>query len=268
MAEVIYSYTPRQRLNQLERLSLASFIANGHHFVLYSYAPVDNLPEGAERRDAALILPAQSPVGIRRFRWEMLYRTGGVWADPDMVALRTWTPPAVVDTDDRWICAFESINSIGTGVIQSSPRHSLAAVMRRKSRHPRRFALCHPGAWATGHTAGKRALFRSLLSARDCRIGLGEQLDGTPELTRVILRHSLSTCALPPYHFYPVARPAAYTLFDKTYHAADNPFPDSTAVCLYATESPYREKAVQYLTPDDIAREESFVGALARKYPA
>jgi hypothetical protein len=45
-------------LSAMERLSMASFVANGHPVDLYSYGELAALPDGVRLRDAADILPA------------------------------------------------------------------------------------------------------------------------------------------------------------------------------------------------------------------
>ena len=45
------------KLSSLERLSLSSFIANGHDYHLYVYSDVKNVPEGVQIKDGNEILP-------------------------------------------------------------------------------------------------------------------------------------------------------------------------------------------------------------------
>ena len=45
------------RLSALERLSIASFLANGHPVHLYAYGPIEGIPAGTTLRDAREILP-------------------------------------------------------------------------------------------------------------------------------------------------------------------------------------------------------------------
>ena len=44
-------------MSWLEALSIASFRRQGHRVEVYSYDPVEGLPEGAIARDAAEVLP-------------------------------------------------------------------------------------------------------------------------------------------------------------------------------------------------------------------
>lgn len=84
----------------MERLSIESFLQNGHEYDLYTYGPVDNVPGRASVLDAGAVVPF-SMVGEFRcagsvcaaafsdaFRFKLLLDRGGVWADTDVVCLR------------------------------------------------------------------------------------------------------------------------------------------------------------------------------------
>lgn len=85
-------------LGWLEKLSIASFIALGHPYRLYTYEAVEGLPQGAERVDAADILPQDRmffykgrhtpAVFADLFRLELMRKNAGLWADCDVVALK------------------------------------------------------------------------------------------------------------------------------------------------------------------------------------
>jgi hypothetical protein len=82
----------------MERLSIQSFLANGHPYHLYVYDSVDGVPEGAVLKAAAEILPREaifkywehdSYAGFsNNFSYKLLLERGGYWADCDMVCLR------------------------------------------------------------------------------------------------------------------------------------------------------------------------------------
>ena len=85
-------------LSVMERLSIASFLANGHDYHLYAYDDLSNVPAGAVIKDANEILPAArifkytnrpSYAGFaNHFRYKLLFERGGWWADTDVVCLR------------------------------------------------------------------------------------------------------------------------------------------------------------------------------------
>jgi hypothetical protein len=82
----------------MERLSIASFLANGHSYHLYVYDDVKHVPAGAILEDAEAIVPASmifkykaadSYAGFSNyFRYKLLLDRGGWWVDTDVVCLR------------------------------------------------------------------------------------------------------------------------------------------------------------------------------------
>ena len=92
------------RFSNLERLSVASFLANGHPVHLFAYQPIDGVPAGTTLRDAREIYPESaiytypegwgkgSPAAFaNQFRYRLLFDHGGAWSDTDMVCLRPFT---------------------------------------------------------------------------------------------------------------------------------------------------------------------------------
>jgi len=109
------------RLSALERLSIASFLANGHAFHLYTYDPIDGVPEGTRVLPAEAVLPRSRIFQYREssygrlaklrsrvfghkkgsyagfanlFRYKLLLEKGGWWVDLDTVCLRPFHFPA------------------------------------------------------------------------------------------------------------------------------------------------------------------------------
>ncbi|MGY9036485.1 MAG: hypothetical protein ACKVLA_01530 [Rhodobacterales bacterium] len=86
------------RLSWLEQLCLKSFADNGHHVTLYSYAPIDNLPDGVHAGDAEEIYPAEPMLRHTRtgspaihadmWRLHLLLKTDCIWVDADMYCHR------------------------------------------------------------------------------------------------------------------------------------------------------------------------------------
>lgn len=93
-----------KRLSLMEQLTLRSFVAQGHRFVLWTYDDLETaLPAGVERRDAREILPAESVFHYRggpfpgscagfsdMFRYAILAERGGWWVDMDVTCLRSF----------------------------------------------------------------------------------------------------------------------------------------------------------------------------------
>ncbi len=86
------------RLSILEKLSIRSFLQNGHAYHLYAYGTVEGVPEGTVVMPAGEILPPErifkypkydSYAGFANlFRYHLLYARGGYWADCDVICLR------------------------------------------------------------------------------------------------------------------------------------------------------------------------------------
>lgn len=114
------------RLPTMQRLSIASFLAHGHEFHLYSYAPLDCVPEGAVLKDADEIIPRSEVFRNANantfaafsdfFRYKLLLDKGGWWSDVDMICLRPFdfdTP--YVFSSEHDVCRQQT----NTGVIKA-----------------------------------------------------------------------------------------------------------------------------------------------------
>ena len=89
------------KLSTMERLAMASFLANGHPVVLHTYGEVEGVPAGVEVRPGNLVLSeevvfANVRDGIGKggfagfsdwFRYELLKKEPGFWCDTDVICL-------------------------------------------------------------------------------------------------------------------------------------------------------------------------------------
>ncbi len=89
-------------LSPLERISLRSFLTNGHEFVLYAYDTLTGVPSGVVVEDAEKIIPRSRlfryvtgsyAVFADLFRYKLLLEKGGWWSDLDVVCLRPFDFP-------------------------------------------------------------------------------------------------------------------------------------------------------------------------------
>ena len=171
-------------LGLLERLSMASFVANGHPYHLYAYDEIVDLPQGVEWRDAAAILPRDRifvyPFGRARgglggfanlFRYKLLAERGGWWCDTDVIALRPFdfTDEIVIASERHWLWRRRLCNN----VIRCPAGHTL-------------MVACHEEAAAMDPT---RLAFAA---------------NGAPILRRQIARLGLHRFVKPPEVFNPV----------------------------------------------------------------
>ena len=90
-------------LSMMERLSIASFLLNGHGVDLYVYGDMreyaidlNDMPDDVALHNANSIIPEEKVFKIRGgyssfsdfFRWKVILDKGGWWADTDTVCLR------------------------------------------------------------------------------------------------------------------------------------------------------------------------------------
>lgn len=83
-------------LSNMEKLSINSFLKNGHAYDLYTYGHVDGVPAGANVKDANEIIPWEQAFLNRGgystfsdfFRWKLVRDRGGWWVDTDAVCLQ------------------------------------------------------------------------------------------------------------------------------------------------------------------------------------
>jgi len=98
-------------LSVMERLSISSFLHNGHDYHLYIYDDVKDIPLGTVVMDANEILPSSSIFQYKRspsyagfanhFRYKLLLERGGWWADTDTICLRRF------DFSDEYVFSSE-----------------------------------------------------------------------------------------------------------------------------------------------------------------
>jgi hypothetical protein len=87
------------KVSPLELACMQSFVANDHSLCVYTYAKT-TLPSGVSNEDASKILPYESffiymnsPSAFSNiFRYQLLLRQGGWWADTDVLCLKDRLP--------------------------------------------------------------------------------------------------------------------------------------------------------------------------------
>lgn len=113
MSEIVQGLWIGPRLSIMERLSIVSFLANGHEYHLCLYEEARDVPSGVIIKDANEILPASaifkykdhpSYAGFANsFRYKLLLEKGGWWADTDIVCLKP------LDFEEDYVFAREAI---------------------------------------------------------------------------------------------------------------------------------------------------------------
>ena len=134
MTECIQSLWIGRQLSVMERLSIASFLANGHEYHLYVYEDIENAPEGTVLKPADEILPESmifqykkhpSHAGFSNFfRYKLLLREGGWWADTDVICLKPF------NFEEPYVFASERVDSRAvptSAVIKAPPGSEIMA---------------------------------------------------------------------------------------------------------------------------------------------
>jgi len=97
MTQVIQTLWTHGSLSVMERLSLCSFLKNGHEVHLYTYDDVQGIPDGVKVIDGECIIP-RSEYNYKNFinngtfadyfRCKLLLEKGNWWVDTDLICLK------------------------------------------------------------------------------------------------------------------------------------------------------------------------------------
>jgi hypothetical protein len=178
------------RLSALERLSIASFLDNGHPVRLFTYGDVEGIPAAVEHHDGREILPAGSVFtyadGFGKgsyggfanlFRYKLLLDHGGYWSDSDTVCLKPFD--------------FQAEYVIGR------QRNLPDAATGRQTERLNIGVLKVP--------PNSRVMLECYAIVNEADKSLLQWGESGPELaTKRFQRHGLEVHALPPEAFYPV----------------------------------------------------------------
>jgi mannosyltransferase OCH1-like enzyme len=134
MTECIQSLWIGRKLSAMERLSISSFLANGHEYHLYVYGEMVNAPPGTVLKVADDILPESMIFQYKKhpsyagfsnfFRYKLLLQKGGWWVDTDVVCLKPF------DFEDPYVFASERVDGRTvptTAVIKVPPGSEIMA---------------------------------------------------------------------------------------------------------------------------------------------
>ncbi len=216
-------------LSRIERLSMTSFVRNGHPVDLYVYEEPASVPAGVCVRDASEILPRRALFMHRRrrsiahfadwFRYRLLFERGGIWADADMVCLHPFdfaSPVVFAWQDERYL------NNAVLGLPAGDP---LAKWLATCCEHPNRILPYDD------LQARFKKLKRWLKGQGREHVRWGDT--GPYGLTRAARYLGYVQHALPRRHFYPVSFEEHHVLFESSPVGGDMPFEDCRAVHLW-----------------------------------
>lgn len=177
-------------LSPFERLSISSWLHHGFGVDLYTYGEVGHVPDGCNLRDASEILPEDqifahseqtgkskgSFAGFADvFRWELLRKRGGFWADCDIVCLNSFQLPKGLAVASETARTFGADHMAVTNCFYGGP-----------AGHPMFEAAC-----------------KSLHGYNPESLGWGEV--GTQLIGQMVDDHNLEKFVLPPNTFNPIS---------------------------------------------------------------
>lgn len=200
-----------KELGYLEVLCLKSALATGHQFSVYSYTPeVLKVPDGIELRDAAEVMPecrllryadtGSVALGANLWRYEMLAKGLGYWADMDFIFLKN------LGSDREFDFGWEYTEWINNAVLLAPPHSAMVKDLREIPRDNQ----CPP--WF----GPKRTLEYYWRRLRQGKITVADMPWGTYSaglVTYVVKRHGLTGFARSPDVYFPVPWADARTLF-------------------------------------------------------
>ena len=218
-------------LGKIERLSLTSFVAQGHAVRLYTYAAVDDAPEGVEVRDGAAILPA-SVIEANRyangsyalasnlFRYTLLAQNEGLWSDIDVVCIRP------IRIDGPVIVGWEHEDWLNGAVLYWQADLPIAAEA---------LAAFRPGHIPDWLGLRKRIgpRLRQLAGRPVLPRDLPHGTFGPKQVTALVKQHGLASYAQPADVFYPLPPRRATDAFSQSLRLEDIVTPRTLAIHLW-----------------------------------
>ena len=213
MNNIIQSLWIGEEISVIEKLCMASFVANGHEFHLYTYSNLEGVPDGVIIKDANIILPESqiftycngSYAGFADwFRWELLLKCGNFYVDMDMICLKPF------DFQDDIVFGKEDVTLSCPAVIKFPKGHYLSKFMVDVCQYPNKLR---------GYD-GLRTKIRKLsrkffLGNRKRNVSWGEA-GGPVGFTNVLKYFDLFESGKPFTYFFPIHYANWKCIFDDT----------------------------------------------------
>jgi len=240
-----------ERLSILAELCIRSFLYHGFRFKLFTYGPVENVPDGVAILDAGMILPANEAFVHKTgslapaadwFRYRFLHRNGGVWVDMDLICLKPFRIQRV-----PWF-ARENGSTVAIGLLAFPPGHELLREMERLAADP---AAVMP--WDTDEQARVKAeLMRSMPGVAERRMAVDWGSAGPGEFTRALGHFGLLGHAAAHSSVYPVHYGVWRHLYDGTLRLDSPAFEQSFAIHLWGELTRREPDALANLAADSV----------------
>jgi len=191
-------------LSWLEVLCITSFVKRGHPVRVYSYDAIENLPDGAEWRNAAELLPRERLVFYKgkgtpgvfsdHFRYAVMRARLGIYADLDIYCVRA------IEGPPDYLFAWERPGSVNGAVLHIPAEAPLLADLLTIFEYDKR-PLFEP------HLRPIRRLevaLRRLVGDRVSPEHMQYGATGPMALTHYVAKHGLTSMVRPAETFYPV----------------------------------------------------------------
>lgn len=217
-------------MSLIEQLALKSFVEEGHEVQLFCYEDIKNVPEGVKLRNGGDILSKDkifkykdkpSYSGFANwFRYEMLYREGGVWIDTDVVCLKQF------DFDQDIFFGLEEVDKANCAVVGAKPGLEIFKFLAQQVENPNAFLP-----YDTKKIKRRKLRRKYLEGNQRGNVKWGET--GPVGFTKALQYFELFDKALPFTAFYPIHASCWTAIFDETYPSVERYFPDSYAIHLW-----------------------------------
>jgi hypothetical protein len=228
-SDTVQSLWVGERLSRIETLSIASFLAHGHRFHLYTYGDVGNVPTGVELRDAGELIPEREVFQVNGslaifadwFRQQLLYARGGYWVDLDMVCLRP------LDFPDAIVVGKVEPQRASNSILRFPQGHEVTRDLAHLTRHPNTVMP-----YDNASERRRKLVRRYLLGNHQRHVKWGEA-SGPSGLTRMLKHRDLFKLAKPYYFFYPLHHSFWFCAFDDTFAGGSSLFAQSYCLHLW-----------------------------------
>lgn len=230
-------------LSWLEVLCITSFVRRGHRVLVYSYDAMEGLPEGAEWRDAAEVLPKERLVFYKgkgtpgvfsdHFRYAVLRAGLGVYADLDIYCVRP------IEGPPDYLFAWERPGSVNGAVLHipaDAPLLDDLIAIFEKTERP----LLEP------HLPPLRRFevaIRRLVGERVTPEHMQYGATGPMALTHYVAKHGLTGLVRPSATFYPVPYEGIPALMQAGSSLEDAIGPETLGVHLWRSQLTDRGRA-------------------------
>ncbi len=225
-------------LSKLEKLSIQSYLDNGHEFHLYIYDDVEGIPEGVVVKDGNEVLDQSNVYKDRRgsyaafsdwFRYEMLAKKSGFWVDTDTVCIRPFS------FEEKFIVGKEDAEHVCGAVLGFPKDHGVVFSMLNACRE---FPKIKP--W-DNKKEQRLKILNGLFRLGRKHAGFGA-MGGPKVLTRVLHHFDLFREAKPFTYFYPIYPKNWDSIFDSTFAGGIGMFENT--YCIHLWNEMHRRKGM------------------------